>query len=354
MKVYRVDITQSVAGVVGAVLFVSIGVIWFYITLGGELWWALGSLVWILVSGYIGLLHSQSTRQIQLTNDGSLVFVKMFGRDIVHIGDIQTIEAREGERGGTIRWTITITHTSGKVRMRGFAQASDLVSTLTMYNPAIIIEGEDTNSLAALHPDVAAQWHPTKNGDLTPDQVAARSGKRHWWQCPEGPDHEWEAVVASRTSGSGCPCCSGYKVSVTNSLSALHPDLAVQLHPTKNGDLTPDQVIAGSNSKFWWLCPEGPDHEWEAAASNRTKGTGCPCCSGHQVSITNSLAALYPDLAAQWHPTKNGDISPDQVVAGSHLKYWWQCPGPNHEWDAVVGNQTAGRGCPCCRGLQAE
>ena len=32
--------------------------------------------------------------------------------------------------------------------------------------------------------------------------------------------------------------------------------------------------------------------------------------------MTNSLATLQPDLAAQWHPTKNGALTPDMVVAG--------------------------------------
>ena len=30
-----------------------------------------------------------------------------------------------------------------------------------------------------------------------------------------------------------------------------------------------------------------------------------------------SLAEEYPELAAEWHPTKNGDLTPDDVVAGS-------------------------------------
>ena len=149
-------------------------------------------------------------------------------------------------------------------------------------------------------PDVAAQWHPTKNGGLTPDQIVAGSNKKCWWQCPEGPDHEWEARVANRTSGYGCPFCAGRRVSITNSIAALHPGIAAQWHPTKNGDLTPDQVVAGSSlTKYWWQCPEGPDHVWEANASNRRSGKGCPFCHGLKVSVTNSLASLHPDIAAQ-------------------------------------------------------
>ena len=60
-----------------------------------------------------------------------------------------------------------------------------------------------------LYPDLAAQWHPTRNGQLRPQQVTTGSGKKVWWRCPA--DHDWEAVVYSRTkAGTGCPVCAGF------------------------------------------------------------------------------------------------------------------------------------------------
>jgi hypothetical protein len=210
--------------------------------------------------------------------------------------------------------------------------------------------------LSATHPDLAAQWHPTKNGNLTPDQVVAGSNKRVWWKCPKGPDHEWAATLGNRSrAGSGCPFCAGQAASITNSLAALHPDLAAQWHPTKNGNKTPDQVPAGSQKRVWWKCPKGPDHEWEAIVSSRSRaGAGCPCCAGRAASVTNSLATLHPAIAAQWHPTKNGNKTPDQVPSGSTRKYWWKCPkGPDHEWEASVENRVRfGSGCPYCRSFK--
>ena len=115
-----------------------------------------------------------------------------------------------------------------------------------------------TNSLATLYPDIAAQWHPTKNGDIRPDQIAARSNKRYWWWCAKSPDHDWQAAVDKRTSGRGCPYCRGLKVSTTNSLAALFPEIAAQWHPTRNGDISPDQVVAGSRSATGGGAPRGP------------------------------------------------------------------------------------------------
>ncbi len=52
------------------------------------------------------------------------------------------------------------------------------------------------------------EWHPSKNAGLTPFDVVAGSNKKLWWQCLESPDHEWQATVANRTHGRGCPRCN--------------------------------------------------------------------------------------------------------------------------------------------------
>jgi hypothetical protein len=165
--------------------------------------------------------------------------------------------------------------------------------------------------LSITHPQIAVQWHPTKNGSLTPAQVTAGSGKKVWWICHKGSDHEWKTDVGSRVNGTKCPYCAGQKVSITNSLASLYPEIAAQWHPTKNGELTPDKVTAYSNRRVWWVCAKNFDHEWDAVISSRVKGKGCACCRGLRASSTNSLASLYPEVAAQWHPTKNGTLTPE-------------------------------------------
>ena len=56
------------------------------------------------------------------------------------------------------------------------------------------------------------------------------------------------------------------------------PHLVKEWHPTKNGELTPNNLTRGSNKKVWWLCSKG--HSYERAPNTRTShGTGCPYCS---------------------------------------------------------------------------
>jgi len=208
-----------------------------------------------------------------------------------------------------------------------------------------------SNCLATLHPIVAKQWHPTKNGNLTPFDVTENSNKKVWWKCPEGDDHEWDAIVSSRTAGNGCSICRGRVVVKSNCLATTYPEVAKQWHPTKNGNLTPFDLYSMSSKKFWWKCDEADDHEWFVAIRNRTGGSNCPMCSGHKVVKSNCLATTHPEITKQWHPTKNTNITPYDVGAGSGKKVWWKCDkGDDHEWESSAVSRTRGSGCSVCDG----
>ena len=200
-----------------------------------------------------------------------------------------------------------------------------------------------TYNLAALHPELAEEWHPAKNGDLTPDQVTPRSSRKVWWKCIR--EHEWKARLADRTGGTGCPYCAGKKTSKEYNLAVKHPELAREWHPTRNGDRTPDQFTPGSGKKVWWRCSR--EHEWKAVVSSRTNGSGCPYCSGFYASEDHNLAVKHPEIAKQWHATRNGDLTPDQRSPGSSMQVWWKC-SRGHEWEAALYSRTSGTGCPYC------
>lgn len=200
--------------------------------------------------------------------------------------------------------------------------------------------------LASVYPDIAAQWHPTKNEALTPEQVLPGSHRSVWWQCDRG--HEWKALVKSRAEGSGCPVCANRVVIPgENDLASTAPELAKQWHPTKNGALTPDQVLSGSVRKVWWRCSRG--HEWQAGIHSRVQGSGCPVCTGKTIIAgENDLQSYAPELAKQWHPEKNGALRPDQVSIYSNRRVWWRCDR-GHEWQSVISTRTtAHSGCPYC------
>ena len=124
-----------------------------------------------------------------------------------------------------------------------------------------------------------------------------------------------------------------------------YSNLVKEWNPTKNGDLKPKDFTHRSNKKVWWICSKG--HEWDAVISSRTRGRGCPYCAGQRVCADNNLLNNYPDIAKEWHPTKNKDLTPSKVTCFSNMKIWWIC-SKGHEWDAVISSRTRGKGCPYC------
>ena len=242
------------------------------------------------------------------------------------------------------------------------------------------------NDLATVSPELAKEWHPIKNGDLKPTQITANSDKKVWWLLPydvpmDYPikhlrgkhfDFEWQARIPDRVfKNATCPYLSYHPMlwKGFNDLQTVNPKLAKEWHPTKNGDLIPEDVTCGLNKQIWWLLPydvptDYPikdlrgkhfDFEWQASINHRNRGIGCPFVNNRAVwRDFNDLSTVNPNLAKEWHPTKNSKLTPHDVVAGSWEKVWWYLPYDdpktgkhfNFEWQAVILNRNRGSGCP--------
>lgn len=133
-------------------------------------------------------------------------------------------------------------------------------------------------SLAETMPDLAKEWHPEKNGTLSPYDITAGRFQPVWWLCPQC-GYEWKASPNNRKRSIGCPCCSGrVPKSGVNDLATLHPELLKEWDYQKNIALDPSRLLSGSGKKAWWKCSRC-GHEWETIIAIRAKGSGCPKCS---------------------------------------------------------------------------
>lgn len=203
--------------------------------------------------------------------------------------------------------------------------------------------------LAAVRPDVAAEWDDEKNAPLKPTDVLPGTDKRVWWKCEKG--HSWRAAICMRTGSKGtkCPFCQGHAVEESASLAKKSPALAQYWHPFKN-TLPPEKVAPHSNKVFWWRCPKG--HEWQDMPNRLQKYPPervCPYCDHRRLSEEYSLAAQNPQLAAFWHPARNA-LTPGSIAPFSNKKVWWRCE-KGHEWQESVGQMQifgAERACPYC------
>lgn len=130
-----------------------------------------------------------------------------------------------------------------------------------------------------------------------------------------------------------------------NSFAKVHTEL-VSEWSDRNLPVTADMVTYGSNKLMWWRGKCG--HEWQTSIKARSKGEGCPICSGARaVEGINDLTTLRPELAAEWSD-KNKELRPTMVTIGSSKKIIWKgkC---GHEWTATVKSRAISKsGCPYC------
>lgn len=129
-----------------------------------------------------------------------------------------------------------------------------------------------------LNAEIAAQWHPTKNGETRLSTVSPGSRKLVWWR-DEDCGHEWQETPARREQGQRlrCPQCR----TILDSLAYHFPDLAAEWSPAN--PLSVWQVRPTGQTLFTpaWICSANPDHAWQATLSSRANGSGCPECREH-------------------------------------------------------------------------
>jgi len=111
-----------------------------------------------------------------------------------------------------------------------------------------------------------------------------------------------------------------------------------------------------NSKKLKWKCLKPECGEiFENNWGNISQGQGCGYCTGKQVGSSNSLAVKNPNLAKEWHPIKNGELTPYDIMPNCSNKAWWLCPICENEWFAYIFNRNYhNRGCPKCSESKGE
>ena len=210
------------------------------------------------------------------------------------------------------------------------------------------------NDLGTLYPELLKEWDYQENIDIKPEEVVIGSAKVVSWVCSLC-GYKWKTSIRHRTQRkSSCPICADKKRVQSHQATVLkkkgaisNPLLLKEWNYEQNGDLTPQQITEGSSKCVWWKCSKC-GYEWEAKILNRANGRKCPLCSNKEVVMgKNDLVTTHPQIAAEWHPTKNGELTPEKVTYGMSKKVWWLCP-QGHEYQATINHRSGGTNCPKC------
>lgn len=285
------------------------------------------------------------------------------------------------------------------------------------------------NDLKTTHPQIAAEWHPTLNGELKPEMFTYGRGDKVWWLCPEG--HTYQATILHRCVGTGtnCPICnSGRQTSFAEQavfyyVRKVFPDAinrytdifdngmeldiyipSIKLGIEYDGEAWHKKELADREKRKWEICQqhsirlkrlkEKVDRDSSSNADSTlgidgrmyehdkleqvirvlldeidpdsnmwTRKNPFHFHSDVDINIKRdemeirkymtklngkSLLDKYPDLAKEWHPTLNGDLTPDKIKPKSEIKVWWKCPTCGYEYKATPSHRTEGTGCIKC------
>jgi superfamily II DNA or RNA helicase len=188
-------------------------------------------------------------------------------------------------------------------------------------------------------PVLATLWDATKN-----DEPASKANINHrpaYWLCPNG--HSFTRTPRQLQRNPNCPDCNKDSPTRT-SLLKLKPGLAAWWDAEKNTSIKFEDLDASYAMPLWWRCEYG--HSFSLPGVDMLKDDACPTC---RLSKT-SLAAVAPNVAAEWHPTKNA-VAPSDVDAEHMMNAWWVCPN-GHEYQATVRARATGKrqSCPQCFG----
>ncbi|NEQ98656.1 MAG: DEAD/DEAH box helicase family protein [Cyanothece sp. SIO2G6] len=154
----------------------------------------------------------------------------------------------------------------------------------------------------------------------------------------------------------------------SRSLAAMYPERVAELWDyEKNGEIKPEEVLAGTTMQYvWFKCPiDG--HSWKKKPNDittswtRSGTSGCPKCAGKKKKpkIQPPLTEAYPELVLQyWDYAKNSELGldPTKLSLGSNKKVWFKCPVDGNEWQAIIAsivNQQWSKdntGCRVCNG----
>jgi very-short-patch-repair endonuclease len=146
----------------------------------------------------------------------------------------------------------------------------------------------------------------------------------------------------------GCPYCNNFlALSGHNDIASQYPEIAEKEWDYEKNKLCPNQVVAESGKKAWWLCAKG--HSYQQAIDNHVKtGQGCPYCANKRVlQGYNDVTTTHPVLVKEW--SEKNHKKPEECIAGSHQKIIWKCKDCGNEWSAPIKSRAYSKqGCPKC------
>jgi hypothetical protein len=200
--------------------------------------------------------------------------------------------------------------------------------------------------------EALAWWDYDANDAQTLATATVRATRAARWQCPTC-DLRFEKQIYVMAERPSCPACSvGRSAEWDQEYERLKTTPVAdvpELLAAWADDADPRTVMVAGWGQYRFRCPEG---HHPRLAPQRFHEAGCPTCRAAATRAQPKwLADVLPEIAAQWHPTRNGRYTPQNVRWESQRTVWWRADCCGHEWQETVRarDKYERLRCPRCR-----
>ena len=190
--------------------------------------------------------------------------------------------------------------------------------------------------------------------ELIPRQVFKRSGRKYWFDCECGHEFESSLNGISGNNNVWCAFCANKNLCGNHDCqSCFGKSFASHIKSkywSDKNELTPRQAIKGSQNKYWFDCECG--HTFNSALNDITQNKWCPYCSNQKLCENQDCQQCFEKSFALHDKSKywsdENELTPRQVIKGSHKKYWFNCEC-GHTFNSALFTITRNNGwCSYC------
>lgn len=221
-------------------------------------------------------------------------------------------------------------------------------------------KGNPEDNLVKICPDIVNWWDYEANKPFVPEQFSRGSQYRAHLKCPDcglelytGIHSLLHVDVDGNIVISHAGRCRKYRaMESSNNLVTSYPQVKLWWDYDKNAPDLPEEYTVFSPKRIHFKFPDCGAETYRRivdAFSPNSEGVPilfkCPFCSGTKpIPQVNSLAALYPELAAECISVADTDA----IFPNANSRVEWKCSKCGGKWFGLVVNRVNGQGCPYC------
>lgn len=196
-------------------------------------------------------------------------------------------------------------------------------------------------------------WDLEKN-NIKMSDVKFNESKEYYFKCSLGHSFKYELSRAIMYKVK-CPICSNkWVLPGFNDLQTRYSEIAQEWDYEKNYPVKPNEVMPGSQKKYYWKCKKCGESYLTSPHSRTDTKSACPYCAHQKIlpgyNDLETYVKHHPEfqyILDEWDYSENAE-TPSDVFKCSTKLYHWVCPNGHKYTQRPANRISIHSGCPKC------